>query len=83
MNVTFRVTPVIVNLLTDVSDVIYGEAIKINMIVSAYGKPINNGNVSVVINDKNYAVNIINGTATIEITNLDAGSYNGKVMYDG
>ena len=65
------------------SDVTYGDSVKITVNVSSKGVPINNGNVSVVINSKIYYADVINGTATIEIPNLDAGSYACDVVFGG
>ena len=64
-------------------DVIYGNTVRISANVSCEDAVVNSGSVSVVINNKRYSSNVVNGTATIEIPNLNAGSYSASVMFDG
>jgi predicted outer membrane repeat protein len=64
-------------------DVIYGNTVRISANVSCEDAVVNSGSVSVVINNKRYSSNVVNGTATIEIPNLNAGSYSARVMFDG
>lgn len=62
----------------DVKDIVYGDIVKINVNVTR-----DYGIVSIVINNKDYSAEVINGTATIEISNLDAGKYECTVTYFG
>ena len=61
----------------NVSNVVYGDIVKIMVEVFSNGRhiPVNCGNVTVAVNDKQYYGNITDGNAKIEIANLDAGSY--------
>ncbi len=70
-------------MILNASDVTYGDAVKISAEVSYNGIAVNSGNVSVVINNKIYSAEVVNGKATIEISNIDAGSYACSVVFDG
>ena len=68
-----------------VSNITYGGVVNIMAnVTDMYGNPIKNGTVSVTINSKTYSATIDNGTATIEVPKLNAGTYNGiEVVYNG
>ena len=41
------------------------------------------GNLTVTVNNKNYTKELVNGKATVEITDLPAGTYNAVITYSG
>lgn len=61
-----------------VKNVTYGDTV--NIVVNVTRQ---NGNVSIIINDKIYSAAISNGTATINIPDLDAGNYSATLTYYG
>ena len=68
----------------NVSNITYGETVKISSdVVDENNVPLNNGTLSVIINGKTYSADVSNGTATIKISNLNAGNYNVDVKYRG
>ena len=69
--------------VSEVSDVYYGNIMKITVNVTSEGIAVNSGNVSVSVSNKLYSHEVINGSATIEIPNLDAGEYYCSVIFDG
>ena len=79
----FEVCPANVDLDLSVSDIIYGDALKINVRVSCGGCLLNEGKVSTVINNRVYVVDVVDGTAVISVSGLNAGSYSGFVSFDG
>lgn len=60
----------------------YGEAVVIIVKVedNRYGL-LNNGTISIIAKGKNYTANVKNGTAHLEITGLNAGSYSSILSY--
>ena len=80
---SFKVKPIPVNLNLNVKDIEYGDTVKINVEVMDYEKPINTGNVTIYINEVPYSANVTNGSAIIEIPNLNAGKYESEISYDG
>ena len=80
--ITFKVNPITVDLDFNVCNVTYGETVKINATVSAQGKALSDGNVTVTINNRTYSAPVTNGTATIEISGLDGGTYEGIITYE-
>ncbi len=69
------------DLTISVKDNIYGSTVKI-MIMPIYDdKAVDNGTVSVKINNDYYNATVINGTGTIEIPNLDSETYTANVSY--
>ena len=70
--------------ILNVSNITYGEIVKISAsVVDENNVSLNNGTLSVIINGKTYSSDVENGTATIEIPNLDAGKYLVDVKYVG
>ena len=68
----------------NVSNITYGDIVKISSnVYDENNFPLNNGTLSVIIDGKEYSTNVSNGTATLEIPNLDAGNYNVDVKYIG
>ena len=82
INVTFTVKQIIVDLDISIKDIIYGDALAINVKANAYGKAINEGIITALINNKQYRTNVINGLATIMVYDLDSGSYNAIISFD-
>ena len=71
-------------LILNVSNITYGEIVKISSnVVDEKYVPLNDGILSVIINGETYSANVTNGTATVEIPNLDVGNYNVYVKYLG
>ena len=81
VDVTFNVTSALVDFVFEVNDTYYGGVVKINVAVSAYGKALNDGTVLITVNNKIFLSDVVNGTAFIEIPDLDAGKYSGEVIY--
>lgn len=69
--------------LMNVPDAIYGDIVNITVKVTCEGKPLADGIVFATLNNVNYTGNVENGTATINIPNLDVGLYNIGVTYVG
>ena len=70
-------------ILNVTDNVTYGQTVVITVKVEdkRYGL-LNNGTVSIIINDKNYTADVQNGTAQIEIPGLNPSSYSSNVIYD-
>ena len=70
-------------ILNVTDNVTYGQTVVITVKVEdkRYGL-LNNGTVSIIINDKNYTADVQNGTAQIEIPSLNPSSYSSNVIYD-
>jgi len=65
----------------DVEDNVYGKTAKIHVHVTSNGKPVNGGNLSAVVNNVTYSADVVNGVATLQIPNLNAGSYDADIAY--
>ena len=62
----------------------YGNDAEIRANVIKDGVNLTEGSISVVINNKTYSADVVNGFAAIKIPNLDAGDYDGvKVTFNG
>ena len=79
--ISFEVSPCLVDIAFNVTDVTYGDILKVYVDVLLEGVVINEGNVSIVFNNERYSVKIENGSAVVEIPNLNAGSYFGNIEY--
>ena len=73
----------IVGFKVDEVDNKYGKTVKIIVALTSDNGTVNNGTVSVIVNNYTYEANVINATATIEIPNLNAGSYDINITYSG
>ncbi len=71
----------IVGFKMDVENNIYGQTAKIIVTLINDGETINNGIVSTIVNNDTYKGDAVNGVATIQIPNLNAGSYNLNISY--
>lgn len=78
---TYNVTAIDVNVV-NISSASYGDTVNIVVNVSQEGIGLN-GTVSVNINNNKYNATIVNGSGTIEIPNLNAGSYSSAMVFTG
>ena len=69
--------------IIEATSIKYGESVKIIVDVSCEGKSLDNGTVSIIIDNKEYSAKVSNGSAVIEISGLNAGTYDGDVCYYG
>ena len=68
--------------IIEIKDVVYGNDINIKVqLNSSVISPLNSGKAVVKINGVEYNADVKDGTATIVIPNLDAGSYNVNISY--
>ena len=75
--------PVIME-VSEVSDVNYTQYVSINAFnITCFAFPLSNGSIVVSINGANYSAPVMRGVATLNISNLDAGSYKVNVTYIG
>ena len=65
------------------NNIIYGENATFKINISGNYTHIPTGNITVIINDKKYSVNLVNGIATLTVPNLTPGTYNVKIVYEG
>ena len=65
------------------NNIIYGEDAIFKIKVSGNYTHIPTGNVTVIINDKKYSINLTNGLANLTVTNLTPGTYSIKIVYEG
>jgi predicted outer membrane repeat protein len=61
----------------------YGKTVKIIVKLTNDGPAVNNGTVSVTVNKITYNATVKDATATIPISNLNAGSYDIDITYTG
>ena len=66
----------------NITDIVAGETLKFNVTL-ADGENFNSGNMSTVIDNREYVESIVNGTASFEIPNLEAGHYDAFMYYGG
>jgi len=69
--------------VVNVANCTYGNSIQIKVNVTGASSPINDANVSAVVNGNVYSAEVINGTATIEIPDLGIGTYGANVTFGG
>ena len=65
------------------NNIIYGEDAIFKIKVNGNYTHIPTGNVTVIINDKKYSINLTNGLANLTLTNLTPGTYSIKIVYEG
>ena len=83
VQVNFTVYKSTTSMNVTVDEITHGQTLIIMAKLTSYQDlPINEGNVSIVVGDVLYSAEVINGTATIFIENLDAGSYNSTITYN-
>ena len=61
----------------------YGGIITIKANVTSNNMPVTGGLLVISVNDGNYSAEVIDGTATIMLRNIDAGEYSENVTYIG
>ena len=66
-----------------VSDIIYGNDLKVNVSVMNNQSQSLKGNVTFMIDKKTYNVKLNDGSCTASISGLDPGNYTLKVIYEG
>ena len=67
----------------NVSDIIYGNDLKVNVSVMNNQSQSLKGNVTFKIDKKTFNVKLNNGYCTASISGLDPGNYTLKVIYEG
>ncbi len=65
------------------NNIIYGENATFKINISGNYTHIPTGNLTIIINDKKYSVNLVNGIANLTVPNLTPGTYNVKIVYEG
>lgn len=80
---SFKVSKKDANLKINVSNVEYGETVKVNVTVSSADGLVNDGLILVNVNGDLYNATVVNGNAVVDISGLDAGEYNANVSYNG
>ena len=65
------------------NNIIYGEDAIFKIKVSGNYTHIPTGNVTAIINNKKYSINLTNGLANLTLTNLTPGTYSIKIVYEG
>ena len=65
------------------NNIIYGEDAIFKIKVSGNYTHIPTGNVTVIINDKKYSINLTNGLANLTVSDLTPGNYTIKIIYEG
>ena len=81
--VSFKVIPEKSDLTVAIGNITYGEKAIFNVNVSSNGKAVSGGYISVSVGDFTNRTEVIDGHATLSITNLDAGTYYASVNYIG
>ena len=77
--IQFNITPVVISMdVTNVTDIVYGDKLIFSVKLSSNKT---NGEVYLVLGSDVYSTKATNGTAVFEISKLNAGSYNGIVIY--
>jgi hypothetical protein len=70
-----------VDLVIGVGNNVYGKTASIIVALVSNGESVNGGTVSTIVNNVTYKGDVSNGIATIQIPNLNAGSYNVNISY--
>lgn len=65
------------------NNIIYGEDAIFKIKVSGNYTHIPTGNVTVIINDKKYSINLVNGSTNLTVSDLTPGNYTIKIIYEG
>ena len=79
--VSFEVSQGIADVSFKVINTVYGDTLKVVVDVTSDDAPVNEGNVSIMINNGIFIAKVENGSAIIEIPNLNAGTYGGNITY--
>ncbi len=71
-------------LIFNVSNITYGGVVRIfSNVFDENNMTLNNGTLSIIIAGNVYSADVVNGTANVEIPNLNAGDYNVNITYTG
>ena len=65
------------------NNIIYGEDAIFKINVNGNYSHIPTGNVTVIINDKKYSINLVNGSTNLTVSDLTPGNYTIKIIYEG
>ena len=65
------------------NNIIYGEDAIFKINVNGNYSHIPTGNVTVIINDKKYSINLVNGLTNLTVSDLTPGNYSVKIVYEG
>ena len=65
------------------NNIIYGEDAIFKINVNGNYTHIPTGNVTVIINDKKYSINLVNGSTNLTVSDLTPGNYSVKIVYEG
>nr|WP_278834846.1 Ig-like domain repeat protein [Methanobrevibacter smithii] len=65
------------------NNIIYGEDAIFKINVNGNYTHIPTGNVTVIINDKKYSINLVNGSTNLTVSDLTPGNYTIKIIYEG
>ena len=65
------------------NNIIYGEDAIFKINVNGNYTHIPTGNVTVIINDKKYSINLVNGLTNLTVSDLTPGNYSVKIVYEG
>ena len=79
--ISFEVSQAIADVFFNVINTTYEDTLKVVVDVTSNNIPVNEGNVSIMINNGIHIANVVNGSAIIEIPNLNAGTYDGNITY--
>ena len=71
------------DLISVTEEVACGQTVRIIASATFLGSLLNEDAVTISINNKTYVGKVANGKATIELPNLNAGSYSENITYDG
>ena len=70
------------SMIVNKKDIDYGETLQIKIYVSS-DSSIPTGNVTVIIGNMKYSLNLTDGYASVDVDKLLPGTYNFKVVYEG
>ena len=65
------------------NNIIYGEDAIFKINVNGNYTHIPTGNVTVIINDKKYSINLVNGSTNLTVSDLTPENYTIKIIYEG
>ena len=65
------------------NNIIYGEDAIFKINVNGNYTHIPTGNVTVIINDKKYSINLVNGSTNLTVSDLTPRNYTIKIIYEG
>ena len=81
--INFEVLEKIVNLSVNFTNAVYGDVLRVCVNVTSNRGPVNEGKVTANILGENHSAKVENGIAIIEVSNLNVGTYDCRVAFDG